>query len=117
MRFTQPTRTRNSALVGTFRTQMVARRRTRRIPEASPRLNPGVAYRRRSGHAVAGGRAMTEAEWLVATDPTPMFATVKGRKYERKLRLFAVACCRRIVPLGDNEAQKALVVAELFADG
>jgi hypothetical protein len=66
----------------------------------------------------AGGRAVTEAEWTAATDPAPMFATVKDRKADRKLRLFAVACCRRLVSLRDDEiAQNALAVAELFADG
>jgi hypothetical protein len=61
---------------------------------------------------------MTEAEWLAATDARPMLAIVKGRKHERKLRLFAVACCRRVgPPYPDVEAEKALAVAELFADG
>jgi hypothetical protein len=61
---------------------------------------------------------MTEAEWLACGDPSQIFAAVKGRKHDRKLRLFAVACCRRIAPLGDKEeVQKALAVAELFADG
>ncbi len=61
---------------------------------------------------------MTEEEWLRCEDPSSMFTTVKGRKNDRKLRLFAVACCRRIIPLRDDEdSQKALAVAELFADG
>jgi hypothetical protein len=39
---------------------------------------------------------MTEAEWLAATDPLPMLDFLRGKATNRKLRLFAVACCRRV---------------------
>src|SRR5579871_2951415 len=40
---------------------------------------------------------MTEKEWLAFTDPTPMLAFLYGRVSDRKLRLFACACCSRLV--------------------
>jgi hypothetical protein len=49
---------------------------------------------------------MTEAEWLGCTDPTLMFQFLQERASDRKLRLFALACCRRIFHLlGDERAR------------
>jgi hypothetical protein len=37
---------------------------------------------------------MTEQEWLECTDPTPMLEFLRERTSDRKLRLFACACCQ-----------------------
>jgi hypothetical protein len=62
---------------------------------------------------------MTESEWLDATDLQPMLAALQagGTASERKLRLFAAACCRRagIAPLSDRA--RAVEAAERYADG
>jgi hypothetical protein len=61
---------------------------------------------------------MTEAEWLVSTDPTPMLEFLSDKAAERKLRLFAVACCRQVWPLlFDERSRDAVELVELFADG
>lgn len=61
---------------------------------------------------------MTEAEWLTATDPLPMLSFIRGRVSDRKLRLFAIGCCRRVINLIDRQAhRKAIVVCERFVDG
>ncbi len=39
---------------------------------------------------------MTEAEWDTSTNPQPMLDFLSGQATERKLRQFAVTCCRRV---------------------
>jgi hypothetical protein len=61
---------------------------------------------------------MDEAEWLACTDPEPMLAFLKREASNRKLRLFAVACCRRIeVLLVDKRSLAALAAFEQYLDG
>jgi hypothetical protein len=61
---------------------------------------------------------MTEAEWLARADPQKMLEYLGDRASERKLRLFAVACCRRLWPhLEDRRSQKVVQASELYADG
>jgi hypothetical protein len=61
---------------------------------------------------------MTEAEWSVCDDPTAMLLAHRGQMSERKLRLFAVACCQRAGNLlQSRNFHNAIEVSERFADG
>ena len=64
---------------------------------------------------------MTEEEWQECEEPTLMlnFVRRKTRKVatERKLRLFAVACVRRVeATIAWEDGRKAIEVAERYAD-
>jgi hypothetical protein len=61
---------------------------------------------------------MTEQEWMDCTDLEKMLGVPEGKTSDRKLRLFAVACCRRVWHLIRAEYHRRTVeVAERFADG
>src|SRR5436309_3204899 len=61
---------------------------------------------------------MTEAEWLACRDPEPMLLHLRGKGSERKFRLFATACCRRIWHVMEDERSRRVVeLVELSADG
>lgn len=60
---------------------------------------------------------MTEQEWKQCNDAEPMLIYLRGRAIDRKLRLFACACCRRIWNLLSDESRNLLEVLEQWADG
>jgi hypothetical protein len=60
---------------------------------------------------------MTEVEWLACADPEPMLVFLRDKASDRRRRLFAVACCRRIRHLmSDDWSLRAVDVAERLAD-
>lgn len=60
---------------------------------------------------------MKEHDWLTCEESIWLLEFLKQRASVRKLRLFAVACCRRIEHfLSDEQCQKGVNVAEKFAD-
>jgi hypothetical protein len=61
---------------------------------------------------------MIESEWTAGTDPGAMLGFLKKQASERKLRLFAAACCRQSTEAMKEEANLRVVeAAEQFADG
>src|SRR5262245_10046591 len=61
---------------------------------------------------------MDEALWLASEDPAAMLSWLEGRCSDRKLRLFACACCRVIGQLiKDPLCCQAVEAAEQHADG
>jgi hypothetical protein len=65
---------------------------------------------------------MTEAEWLKSTNPKSLLEFLGRNFSRRKLRLFAVACCKRAIHLLTekdlrNDCLEALDASERFSDG
>jgi hypothetical protein len=61
---------------------------------------------------------VTEADWLAGSNPIAMLSFLRGRVSDRKLRLYACACCRCIWNLlRDQRSRTAIELAERFADG
>jgi hypothetical protein len=60
---------------------------------------------------------MTESSWVVCTEPEEMLDFLRGKASARKLRLFAIACCRRIWGhIRDERSRAAVEFAEHFAE-
>lgn len=60
---------------------------------------------------------MTEEEWLTCADPQRMLAFLRGKVSERKSRLYACGCCRRVWHrLPGPRSRSAIEIAERFAD-
>jgi hypothetical protein len=59
-----------------------------------------------------------ERTWLTTTTPNSLLRTLRGKRLPRQRRLFAVACCRRVLDRITHPAcRRAVEVAERFADG
>jgi hypothetical protein len=60
----------------------------------------------------------TERSWLASTTPHSLLLTLKGKRQPRQRRLFAVACCRRVLEeMTDEASRRAVETAERYADG
>src|SRR4051812_20317008 len=61
---------------------------------------------------------MTEAEWRTFPYSEAMLKFLRGKASDRKMRLFSVACCRRIWnSLLNERSRQAVEIAERYADG
>ena len=61
---------------------------------------------------------MTEEQWLAGADPKPMLEYLRGKVSDRKLRLLACACCRRLWHLAKyDKGRRGVEAAERYADG
>jgi hypothetical protein len=60
---------------------------------------------------------VTEADWQACEDPDPMVRALSADRYQRELRLFAVACARRLWSLLPHACREALIASERFAAG
>lgn len=61
---------------------------------------------------------MTESDWFTCIEPRDMLHFLRNKSTDRKVRLFACACCRRVWEVLSEPACRAAVeVAEAFADG
>jgi hypothetical protein len=61
---------------------------------------------------------MTEQEWQACDDVQRLLAAVQGRVSGRKLRLFAIACAQRLMPLTRDEWNRyAVALALRYAEG
>ncbi len=60
---------------------------------------------------------MTEAEWLACGDPAKMLELLRGKASDRKTRVLACACVRRVWHLfSDDRLRDAIQVCECHVD-
>lgn len=55
---------------------------------------------------------MDESQWKTAVHPDAMLEVVRGKPHDRNLRLFAIACCRRILHADQPYFQNVLLAME-----
>jgi hypothetical protein len=61
---------------------------------------------------------MDEAPWQACAEPERMLDFLRGRTTDRKLRLFGVACCRRVAHhLTDPRSLRVVEASEQYASG
>jgi hypothetical protein len=60
---------------------------------------------------------VTESDWLSCVDPEPMVRALPADRCQRELRLFAVACVRRVWFLLPAGCRAAVEASERFAAG
>jgi hypothetical protein len=61
---------------------------------------------------------MTEAQWRTSISPEAILNFLTDKASKRKLRLYAIGCCRRIWHLlTDDRCQYAVEVAQRYVDG
>jgi hypothetical protein len=61
---------------------------------------------------------LTETDWRKCDDLEAMLSFLQHQASDRRLRLFACACCRALWPvLADERARRAVDVLERYADG
>jgi hypothetical protein len=60
---------------------------------------------------------VTAGEWQACVDPEPMVYALAADRHQRELRLFAVACVRRVWHLLPDGCRAAVEASERFAEG
>src|SRR5438309_816166 len=98
---------------------LTAARRTMHAKEMSPVAGmKGLSWMTQATTKDFGMKTITKSEWLNSDKPSLMLKHLQGKTSDRKLRLFAVACCRRIWQiLVDELYRSAVQAAESYADG
>lgn len=61
--------------------------------------------------------SVTAEDWAACSDPEPMICAIPVDQYQRELRLFAIACARRVWRLLPPSSWVAVEVHERFIDG